>query len=376
MSTIELASPSREVPATPTVSVDFYAVTEAVDLDAPIIAEDGTQDAIDQSTQVQSPLPPLGNKRRALIAMATALLVVGSAIGAVLMATRPSDEVTHDVSVGASANNLGVCYDTFEASIPGKLDEHFRRIKERFVGVRTFTLAGKARNPIDVAAENNLSIYAGVWVKGNLDGLADMQAALDGARRHPQAIKAIMVGNEELQDQTNTEDQLIAKVRQMKQMLKAGGVTNVKVGSVQTDGSWLWARKLAAECDVVGVNIYPFFGGSPVSISNPIQDLAYRYNNITDRYGKGKVVLTETGWPTGGQPFNGHVPGIPMAKKYLNDVIQWVKQGNGGDMPTYFMFHDNVNKNPSFEKAFGVAWANAYWKFQFNTTTGVTGDEA
>ncbi|KAF0687495.1 Aste57867_20767 [Aphanomyces stellatus] len=360
MSNIEHSPFSHaELPVTPTGDTLDFVLDDSPHVSIQTPLEDKVS-----SADVQ--LVHRSTKKRVLLALSAGLLVVGAILGTTIYASQSTPIL--DVTVGAAGDiAIGACYDTYESNTPGKTDAHFKRMQERFAGVRTFTLGG-ARNPIDVAAENNLSIYAGVWVKGNSSGLADMQAALDGARRHPQAIKAIMVGNEELQDQTNTEDQLIAKVRQMKQMLKAGGVTNVKVGSVQTDGSWLWARKLAAECDVVGVNIYPFFGGSPVSISNPIQDLAYRYNNITDRYGKGKVVLTETGWPTSGPAFHGHVPSFEAAKKYLNDVVQWVKQGNGGDMPTYFMFHDNLNKEPAYEKAFGVAYANATWKFDFRTT--------
>ncbi|KAF0699703.1 Aste57867_9752 [Aphanomyces stellatus] len=303
-------------------------------------------------------------KRRLNLALSVALLVVGGVVGALLLTMQPSTPTASSISVGGGNGQVSVCYDSWDSWGPGKMADQFRRIKERFSGVRTYQTRG-ARNHIEVAAEVGLSIYAGVWIK---DGgwEADMQAAVDGARRFPNSIKAILVGNEEILE---GKDQwfVIDKVNRMKSMLQAAGVWNVKVGSVQTDGDWLnKAGELANVCDVIGVNIHPFFGASDNSKWNPIEDLKARWNAMTWRFGD-KVVLTETGWPTHGTPQNGHVPSMDTALKYVKQVNEWAKGGNGGDAPAHFMFADNPNKGPNFEKAFGLAWSNAAWKFEFST---------
>ncbi|KAF0714399.1 hypothetical protein As57867_003879, partial [Aphanomyces stellatus] len=147
----------------------------------------------------------------------------------------------------------------------------------------------------------------------------------------------------------------------MKQMLRDVGVGHVKVGAVQTDGSWFGGWKLAQECDIMGVNIHPFFGGSP---SDPFGALVDRWNSVHSWYGD-KLVLAEIGWPTDGGTSDGHVPSMDMALKLFNQVNAAVKRGMFGDLPAYFMFHDNPNK-VDFEKSFGLAWANAQWKFDFS----------
>ncbi|RHY38640.1 hypothetical protein DYB30_010969 [Aphanomyces astaci] len=257
---------------------------------------------------------------------------------------------------------LSVCYDSHEAWVPGKVDFHFNRIKERFSGVRTFQTIG-LRNHIDVAAEVGLSIHAGIWIQGaNGNVEADMQAAVDGARRHPFSVRTIFVGNEELMGGRFTEEFVLARVRQMKAKLASVGLS-IPVGSVQTDGDWLKAPSLAAECDVLGVNIHPFFSGSADSGVDPVLDLGRRWGAMISRFPTKSVELTETGWPTSGRPNGHHVPSMALAEKYANDVDAWVRRGNGGTLPAYFMFHDNLGKPDDFEKAFGLAWASGEWKF-------------
>ncbi|RHY94474.1 hypothetical protein DYB35_001961 [Aphanomyces astaci] len=336
-------------PATPSMSspdVDYSMTTDNVEI-------------ADTATTTTSS----SSKRKILLAVtaAAALVVVGVVVALVSSFQAPT---TTSISVGA-AGDVSVCYDSYNSYTAGNIEYHFKRIKERFSGVRTYQTQG-LRNHIDVAAETGLVIYAGVWLK-NDQWFKDMQAALDGARRHPNSVKAILVGNEELLGGEYNQWFVLEKVRHMRKMLNDAGLWYIKVGSVQTDGDWLNSgSELAKECDVMGVNIHPFFGASDNSKLNPVEDLNVRWIQMVNRFG-GKVVLTETGWPTSGGTVNGHVPSMHMAKKYMLDVNAWAKRGNGGDTPAYFMFHDNNGKWVDYEKSFGLAWDNGFWKFDFNT---------
>ncbi|KAF0687499.1 Aste57867_20771 [Aphanomyces stellatus] len=315
---------------------------------------------------IEPTLPPTPSRKRALMAVAAALLVVGAVVGALVSTGHTTANATN-LAVGSGSGGASVCYDSWDSWGPGNMEAHFRRIKERFSGVRTYQTQG-ARNHIEVAADVGLSIYAGVWIKsGDVDG--DMRAAVDGAKRFPDTVKAIFVGNEEIHD---GKDQwfVIGRVNQMKQMLHDAGVWNVKVGSVQTDGDWLnKADELAKVCDVIGVNIHPFFGASDNSKWNPILDLQDRWNAMTNRFGD-NVILTETGWPTNGAEQNGHQPSWDTAKRYVGEVGDWISNGHGGDAPAYFMFSDNPHKWSDVERSFGVADSGANWKFEFSMPGG------
>ncbi|KAF0687497.1 Aste57867_20769 [Aphanomyces stellatus] len=307
-------------------------------------------------------------KKRSLVALAASLLVVGAVVGAVISTSSHATTTSTSATVSSGNNAVSVCYDSWDSWGPGKMVAQFTRIKERFSTIRTFQTQG-AQNHIDVAAQVGLSIYAGVWIQsGNVD--ADMQAAVNGAKAHPNTVKAILVGNEEIHAGMDVGI-VIGRVKQMKQMLQNAGVGHIKVGSVQVDGDWFSGAgdALASVCDVIGANIHPFFSASDVSKSNPIDDLKARWNAIEGKFG-GKAVVTEVGWPTSGGPVNGHAPSMDMAKKFLNDVAAWANGGGGGDAPAYFMFADNPTKGPDFEKSFGLANADTTWKFDFSINGG------
>nr|AIG56485.1 secreted protein [Achlya hypogyna] len=254
----------------------------------------------------------------------------------------------------ANVAAMGVAYDTYNFQ---NIDRHFDVIHQRFQTVRTFqTYIYGSRNVIDAASDHGLGIYAGVWIRGP-DYYNDIQAIIDGYYRHPHALKAVFVGNEDLDNGWNVQ-QVIDKVNEVRNRLRAANI-QVRVGSVQTDGGWLNNPRLADACDIMGVNIYSFFGGS----------LEGRWNAMVSRFGGNKLMITETGWPFGGGSYGGNVASYSNAVNYFNQVASWYSAGNGGEDVMYFMFHDNPGKSPDYEKQFGLADSNANWKFNFAAPT-------
>ncbi|RHY81918.1 hypothetical protein DYB26_006417 [Aphanomyces astaci] len=330
----------------------------AVDMCEDGIATTATEEEVVQTTNKWS------KRRRAMVALATALVVVGGIVAALVLVQAPNSTTVATVGTGG---DVSVCYDSYNDV---NIAAHFKTIRQRFTGVRTYQTRG-FRNAIDVAAEAGLKIYAGVWIRTDEGSInADMQAVVDGVRRNPSVVKGVFVGNEELHEGID-QWTVLARVRQMRQRLQAAGLGWVPVGSVQVDGNWAGAGALANECDLIGVNIHPFFSAASVSTWNPIEDLKVRWNAMYNAYG-GRAVLTETGWPTSGSQFYGHWPSFDTAKNYYFQVLEWAK-ANGGNMPSHFMFHDNALKPTDFEKAFGLAWSNGVWKWDAPAATEVKG---
>ncbi|OQS00450.1 glycoside hydrolase [Achlya hypogyna] len=265
--------------------------------------------------------------------------------------------------VAIAAATSGVCYDTYNVSF---VDAHFATIKERFGAVRTFQTLANGVNTIDAAAKAGLKIAAGVWIRSNYS--ADLQAAVDGARRHPEAVLGIFIGNEDLFHNVMSVANVSSAVTAAKTLLRQAGVGQIPVGSVQMDGDWARAPELAAACDIIGVNIYPFFGGAPVSWTHPVLDLDARFSALQKRYGD-KVLLTETGWPHAGGNNGPHISSRLNAIAYYQAYERWVAKGHGGASSFYFMFHDNPAKG-GFEANFGLAAPDGRWKFDAASPVG------
>ncbi|EQC29297.1 hypothetical protein SDRG_12966 [Saprolegnia diclina VS20] len=264
-----------------------------------------------------------------------------------------------------SVRSFGVCYDSYD---PKSVDAHFKTIKSRFSFVRTYdTRFWNGVNAIDVAAANGLTIHAGIWLRSGEQKIADdVNAIVEGLGRNPNSVPIVYVGNEDL---TNGWDLAMVKARVDSVRARLSG-KNVLVGSVQTDGDWLRNSGLAAAVDVIGVNIYPFFGASQDSKTNPIADLDARWSAMLRAFPGKRIELVETGWPHAGQTLNGHVPSYANAVDYFNKVQSWINnQGKGGQRPSYFMFHDNPNKGRgTIEGSFGLANESGEWKFGFDSS--------
>ncbi|CAK4084190.1 unnamed protein product [Aphanomyces euteiches] len=308
--------------------------------------------------------PTNSKKRRTLLALAAALVVVGAVVGVLVATTKPSTPSSATETSVGSGIEMSVCYDSYQDSL---IDQHFKTIRQRFTGVRTFQTRG-TKNAIDAAAQAGLKIYAGVWIRTDEASItADMQAVVDGVKRNAWAVKGVLIGNEDIFNKID-QNTVLSRVNQMKKLLKDAGYSSIPVGSVQTDGDWLSATTLAAGCDIIGVNIHPFFSSWPDSTWNPIGDLDNRWKAIYAKYGS-KAVVTETGWPSAGSQYNGHWPSMDTTKSFFSQFQTWARN-NGGDMPTFFMFHDNTNKSPDYEVSYGLAWSNGYWKFDTSSDIG------
>lgn len=172
----------------------------------------------------------------------------------------------------------------------------------------------------------------------------------------------MLVGNENLRPNgPYSANDIILRVNNIRSRIKKETGKNIQVGTVQRISEWLnqeisWeTARLSSACDIIGVNIYPFFGN--YDYSNPIRPLDNQWNAMIEKYGSEKVRLTETGFPTsGGSSPTGIQADLLVSRKFFNAVANWKPRGKGPAF--WFAFHDrraDDNSVPGqYEKHFGL----------------------
>ncbi len=184
--------------------------------------------------------------------------------------------------------------------------------------IRTFSCVEGHQQTPGIAREAGLKTMVGIGLSEHLDiNEAEIQNGIEVARAGHADILA--VGNEVMLRQDLTEDQLIDYIERVQD-----AAPDIPVGTV--DAYFLFENhpRVAAACDLLLVNCYPFWESCPAEYALLyMKEMYRRAQAVSD--GK-KVIISETGWPTVGSPFGGAVPSYDNALEYFIRTYQWAHE--------------------------------------------------
>ena len=185
--------------------------------------------------------------------------------------------------------------------------------------IRTFSCTRGNELAPGIAKEMGLKSMVGAWIDYDLDyNETELANAIAIANRGEAGILGI--GNEVMLRGEISEDQMISYIE------RAKAETDVPVGYVDAYFIFENYPRLAAACDVILVNCYPFWEGYPIEHAHVYMREMYRR---AERVADGKpVIIAETGWPNLGTNEMAAQPSKLNAMKYFVDAVQWAQTEN------------------------------------------------
>lgn len=139
-------------------------------------------------------------------------------------------------------------------------------------------------------------------------------------------VKAVIVGNEVMHRGDFSISQYIDYIRRVKRSVP------VPVATAELLHTWFEHPELADEVDILGVQIYPYWGG--LGIGAAAEDTVARVKELQAAHPDKRVMLTEFGWPTAGGNLGDAVASSENAARYFRETIPLLNE-NGIE---YFYF--------------------------------------
>ena len=180
--------------------------------------------------------------------------------------------------------------------------------------VRTYSVTESFSLVPELCSELGVDCLPGAAL-GKYPWLNDMEIEMlirVGQSENPH-VKAVIVGNEVMHRGDFSVAQYIDYIRRVKRAV------HVPVATAELLHTWFEHPELAEEVDILGVQIYPFWGG--LGIDAAAEDTVARVKELQAAHPSKRVMLTEFGWPTAGGSLGDAVASSENAARYFRETI-------------------------------------------------------
>jgi exo-beta-1,3-glucanase (GH17 family) len=190
-----------------------------------------------------------------------------------------------------------------------------------------------------LAARHGMRVLQGIWLSRKAaDNRAQIDTAVTLTRRHPDTIRALVVGNEVLLRGEMTGKNLAGTIRSVKARVK------VPVTYADVWEFWLRNREVADAVDFITIHILPYWEDFPVAAGTAAEHVEAIREQVARAFPGKEILIGEVGWPSAGRMREGALPSPANQARVIQDVLAFAARRN---------FHVNVIE------AFDQPWKRA-----------------
>lgn len=197
---------------------------------------------------------------------------------------------------------------------PERIDADLARLAAETVCVRTYSVQQGLDAVPEAARRHGLKVWLGVWIgRDPRENEREIAIAFDLARRYPETVAAVVVGNEVLLRREQPPERMVQYLREVRR-----GVT-VPVTYADVWEFWLQNRALAAEVDFVTVHMLPYWEDLPIPAGNAVGHAMAMYDHVQAQFPGKEVAIGEAGWPSAGRHRRGAVPSVVNQARFVRE---------------------------------------------------------
>jgi len=202
-----------------------------------------------------------------------------------------------------------------------QIEEDLTRLAQLTDCVRIYAVDQGLDQVAPIAERLGLKVLQGLWLSNNpLRNKVEIETAVALAKRHPQTIRAVVVGNEVLLRGEMTATDLAANIRAVKAQVQ------VPVTYADVWEFWLRNRDVAAAADFITIHILPYWEDFPISAEQAAPHVDRIRREMVEAFAGKEVIIGEVGWPSAGRMREGALPSPANQARVIQDVLALAKR--------------------------------------------------
>ena len=211
--------------------------------------------------------------------------------------------------------------------------------------IRTFGCTSGLEKAGAIAHEMGLKAAIGAWLGPDIPANEREVTNLIEVAKTGHA-DMLIVGSEVLLRGDLPECQLIDYIKRVKQEVPYVPVTTADIPS-----ELLSHQAIVSVVDVLFVNYYPYWEG--VRVDQSLALVHGRHQQLKAIAGGKDVIVSETGWPSGGNEIKDAVPSPDNANSYFLSFVSWARANN---VPYFYFEAFDESWKAKYEGPQGAHW--------------------
>jgi exo-beta-1,3-glucanase (GH17 family) len=199
---------------------------------------------------------------------------------------------------------------------PRQIDEDLAQLKQITDCVRTYSIDHGLDQIPEIAKRHGMKVLQGLWLSNHADRTRhQVETAIALAKRFPEVIAAVIVGNEVLLRGEMSGPELVRIIREVK------GQVSMPVTYADVWEFWLRHREVAGAVDFVTIHILPYWEDFPI----PARDAPHHVDAIRRQmvaaFPDKDILVGEFGWPSAGRMREGALPSPVNQARVMHEVL-------------------------------------------------------
>jgi exo-beta-1,3-glucanase (GH17 family) len=206
---------------------------------------------------------------------------------------------------------------------PRQIEEDLVRLKPLTDCIRTYSVDHGLDQIPEIAGRHGMKVMLGLWLS-SLPELSrhQVETAVALARRYPEVIQSVVVGNEVLLRGEMSAPELVNIIRAVKQQVTMP-VTYADVWEF-----WLRYRDVAGAVDFITIHILPYWEDFPIPVEAAAAHVASIRSEVVAAFPNREILVGEFGWPSAGRMREGALPSRANQARLVQEVLAQAKRDN------------------------------------------------